>query len=164
MSRRDRLLFAGLLVSFSACTYQWPVGSASFDAATDAPTDASLVDRPGTDAIADVRVDAPPPVDAGPDTAPNCPAFQAAVVAARGPAKKCQQGISFCGVKLKDQCDCDTYVDDASAQNVITYTNAIAAWKASKCTLPCPPAGGCSGVAPGCLVDPDAGFATFCFP
>ena len=168
MSRRRWLLFLGLyagVTTFAACTYDWPAGRPSAsDAAPDGPpSDASLVDRLGSDA-GDATPDAVPPPDAGPDSAPNCAKLLSDVAQTRSPAKKCQQGISLCAVKLLDECDCNTYVDEAGTQNVLAYQKAVAALKAVPACLRCPPVGGCKFTSAVCIFDPDAGVGTFCYP
>jgi len=171
MLRRNRLAAAGLLASFSACTYAWPTSTSPLDAGADGPTDASLDHAADVvDATAaDVTTDAPPPTDGGgPDSANPCLRLLNDITNTRGPAKKCLQGSSFCAVSIKDECSCDTFIDEAGTQNVVAYQAAVAAFVAAGCAKVtagyCPRPGGCSIATHACIVDPDASFGTYCYP
>jgi hypothetical protein len=169
MSRRSRLVCAGLLGAFSACTYAWPTGTSPLDAGADGPTDASPDHAPDVvDAPTDTATDAPKPNDGGPDSAPNCAKLLSEIALTRDPAKKCQQGTSFCAVAIKDECNCDTFIDEAGTQNVAAYQAAVAAFVAATCADPgkgfCPRVGGCNVASHVCIIEPEAGFGTYCFP
>jgi hypothetical protein len=164
MSRRDRLLLAGLLATVAACTYAWPTGTTPLDASSDAPTDASLADRLIGDATVDVATDAPPPRDGGPDSAPNCAALKAAVDTKHGLAKACPNLGLYCFTLVFDECNCESWVLDASAPSVAGYESAVAALKSSGCPISCP-AGRCKPhVVSGACVIVEAGAAQECSP
>ncbi len=162
MSRRAVLFAASLLASFTACTYEWPAGTGPQDAAADAPTDATLVDRLSSDAPFDVAADAQPLTDAGPEGGVDCAALKAAVASKRGPAKQCPNIGPYCVFKIFDECDCESWVIDASSSAALGYESAIAALKASGCAIPC---GTCPPrVAGGTCVLFDGGAFQACSP
>ncbi len=164
MSPRKRLYFGGLLSTFVSCTYAWPTGTAPLDASPDAPTDASVADRLIGDAAADADADARPPPDAPPDSATNCGALKAAVEATRGPAKQCPNIGVGCFAKLLDDCDCEGWSLDGSTKAAKDFANAVAAYKASSCTISCP-AGTCRPkVTNGACIIVDGGAAQECSP
>jgi hypothetical protein len=145
--RAKALAATALLLAVGACAYDWTVGvapSSEGDAGLDA---SSSADAPGErdSTTSDVAVTDAGLADAPP---PSCAALLSAIASARGPGKRCTQGVvGACAAKIKDECGCDSYLgeNDASAN---AFVGAVTAYFEADCGPPssCPtcvsPSGG----------------------
>ena len=148
-SLRSVVLLAAVVSLPNACAYDWTVGTVGV--ATDAgASDSTIADSEGSDSPA---TDSTAAVDT--TTPPDCTKLRAALDAARTASKRCDAKPSSCLTTVKNECDCDSTIGEASKPESAAFVAAVKAYRDAGCSGTCGTA--CAAATTGlCIVD-DAG-------